>query len=76
MNKQTKTELAFAFSQMYKKHLKLVPKEILEEIKIGIDKNLFNSFDKEKPFTKQDFSEESLEILADIFKDIPDSSFN
>ena len=75
MNKQTKTELAFAFSQMYKKHLKLVPEHILKEIKTGIDEKLFNSFDKDKPFTKQNFSEETLEILAGIFKDIPEENF-
>ena len=70
MSSRVKTELAFAFLQMHKCHLKLVPKSLLEEIKTGLDKKLYKSFDKDKPFTKQNFSEETLEILVDIFKDL------
>lgn len=76
MNKQIRTELTFAFSQMHKKHLKIVPKEIIDEILNGEkDKDLFESFDKDKPFTKQNISIESLEILNKIFNNIPDSEF-
>ena len=69
MNKQTKTELAFAFSQMYEEHLQMVPQELLAEISHDIDAELFAKFDPNKPFTEQDLCEETLEILATIFKD-------
>jgi hypothetical protein len=75
MNKQVKTELAFAFSQMHKKHLKLVPKELIKDVLSNVDKEIFNSFDEDKPFTKQNLSEETLEIIAKIFKDIPEEKF-
>ena len=76
MNKQTRTELAFVFSQMHKKHLKLIPKDIRTEVmKEEKDMTLFKSFDFDKPFTKQNLSQETLEILADIFKDVPDDKF-
>ena len=76
MNKQTRAELAFVFSQMHKKHLKLIPKEIRTEVmKEEKDMQVFKSFDIEKPFTKQNLSQDTLEILANIFKDIPDLKF-
>ena len=76
MNKQTRAELAFVFMQMYKKHLQLVPKEILLDVKNGEkDSKVYKAFDYEKPFTKQNLSQETLEILADIFKDVPDAKF-
>ena len=39
------------------------------------DMQVFKSFDIEKPFTKQNLSQDTLEILANIFKDIPDLKF-
>ncbi len=69
MNKQVKAELAFALSQLYDNHLEKVPAEILEEIK-DFDMEIFEKFDGGKPFTQQDLSIETLEILAKIFKDI------
>ena len=76
MNKRTRAELAFVFLQLYKKHLKLIPKEIVSEVvKEEKDMDVYNSFDKEKPFTEQKLSDETIEILANIFKDIPDAKF-
>lgn len=69
MNKQTKTELAFAFSQMYENDLMKVPVEIQKEVLKDLDMEEFKKFDPEKPFTNQDFSEETLEILAAIFEE-------
>lgn len=69
MNKLTKTELAFAFSQMHEHHLEMVPAQLLEEVSKDIDETHFAKFDPEKPFTEQELGEETLEILATIFKD-------
>ena len=69
MNNEIKAELAFVLSQLYDNHLKMVPAEILEEIK-DFDLEIFEKFDGDKPFTKQNLSTETLEILAKIFKDI------
>lgn len=69
MNKITKTELAFAFSQMHEHHLEMVPAALLEEISKDIDEAHFAKLDPEKPFTEQELSEETLEVLATIFKD-------
>lgn len=76
MNKTTRAELAFVFSQLYKKHKKLIPKEIIEEV-VNKEKDVevYKSFDRDKPFTKQNLSVETLEILAEIFKDVPDIKF-
>ena len=69
MNKLTQAELAFVFSQLYDKHLEMVPQDLLEEVSKDIDGSLIAHLDPDKPFTKQDLSEETLEILASIFKD-------
>lgn len=69
MNKQTKTELAFAFSQMYETDLMRVPVEIQKEVLKDIDIEEFEKFDPKIPFTKQDFNTETLEILAAIFEE-------
>ena len=42
---------------------------VFEEIK-DFDLEIFEKFDGDKPFTKQNLSTETLEILARIFKDI------
>lgn len=68
MDKKIKSELAFVFSQLYDEHLVMVPAKILEEVE-SFDEEIFDSFDSDKPFTKQNLSKETLEILADIFKD-------
>ena len=69
MNKKVKAELLFAFSQMYEDVLMAVPQKLKEEVVIDFDKELFDSFDSEIPFTEQEMSEEALEILEKIFKD-------
>ena len=69
MTKLTQTELAFVFSQLYDKHLEMVPQDLLEEVSKDIDGSLIAHLDPDKPFTEQDISEETLEILASIFKD-------
>ena len=70
MNKKINAELAFVFSQLQEKHLMLVPEEIQMVVSSDFDEETFNSFDSEKPFTEQDLSEETLEILIEIFKDL------
>lgn len=69
MNKKVKAELLFAFSQMYEDVLMAVPQKLKEEVVIDFDKEVFDSFDSEIPFTEQEMSEEALEILEKIFKD-------
>lgn len=69
MNKLTQAELAFVFSQLYDKHLEMVPQDLLEEVSKDIDPSQISHLDPDKPFTEQDLSEETLEILASIFKD-------
>lgn len=69
MNSKIKIELAFAFSQMHENHLAMIPKEILEAVSNDIDTDHLSTFDSNKPFTEQNLSEETLEILATIFKD-------
>ena len=73
MDKRIKAELLFAFSQMYEDRLKKVPQKLRDEIVVDYDEKVFKSFDPEKPFTKQVMSEESLEILLNIFKDDDES---
>ena len=69
MNSKIKAELAFAFSQLHEEDLALVPSEIQKEVAEGYDEKTFASFDIEKPFTSQELSDESLEILSQIFKE-------
>lgn len=69
MNKLTQAELAFVFSQLYENHLEMVPQDLLEEVSKDIDSSLISHLDPDKPFTEQDLAEETLEILASIFKD-------
>lgn len=70
MDKKINAELAFVFSQLQEKHLMLVPEEIQVAVASEIDREVFDRFDSEKPFTEQDLSEETLEILTEIFKNI------
>ena len=70
MDKKINAELAFVFSQLQEKHLMLVPEEIQVAVASEIDREVFVRFDSEKPFTEQDLSEETLEILTEIFKNI------
>lgn len=70
MNKKINTELAFVFSQLREEQLSLVPNEIQEMVANDFDEEVFNSFDSEKPFTEQELSEETLEILKEIFENI------
>ena len=75
MDKKIKGELMFVFSQLHIHHLKLISKELIEEVKNGFDKDVFYSFKKSKPFTEQELSEETLEILDGVFSKIPDEDF-
>ncbi len=68
MDRTTKAEIAFAFSQMYDKDLEVVPEELLRDIATDFDIEKFMSFDKGVPFTSQNLSKEALEVLASIFK--------
>ncbi len=69
MNNLTKSELAFAFSQMHEQHLEMLPKELLQDVSENFDASLIKHLDPEKPFSEQDLSEETLEVLASLFKD-------
>lgn len=68
MDKKINAELAFVFSQLREEQLLLVPNEIQEVVANDFDEEIFSEFDPEKPFTEQDLSEETLELLKDIFK--------
>ena len=68
MDRTINAELAFVFSQLRDEQLILVPKEIQEIVSSDFDKEVFESFDEEKPFTEQELSEETLQILSEIFK--------
>lgn len=68
MDRKINAELAFVFSQLRDEQLVLVPKEIQEIVARDFDKEVFESFDEEKPFTEQELSEETLQILSEIFK--------
>ena len=70
MDKKINAELAFVFSQLQEKHLILVPEDIQIAVASEIDSEVFERFDSEKPFTEQELSEETLEILTEIFKNI------
>ncbi len=69
MNNRVKAELAFAFSQMYEKDLAKVPVELQTEVLNGVSQKDFECFELDKPFTSQDLSEETLDILATIFNE-------
>ena len=68
MDRKINAELAFAFSQLFEEDLMKVPDEIKETVLNNFDEKVFNSFDSDKPFTDQELSEETLEILAEIFR--------
>ena len=68
MDRKINAELAFAFSQLFEEDLMKVPDEIKETVLNDFDEKVFNSFDSDKPFTDQELSEETLEILAEIFR--------
>lgn len=70
MNKKINAELAFVFSQLREEQLLLVPKEIQEVVSSDFDEEVFCSFDPEKPFTEQELSEETLELLNEIFNNV------
>ena len=69
MKDLTKSELAFAFSQMHEHHLEMIPKEILQDVSENFDATLINHLDPDKPFSEQNLSEETLEVLEKLFKD-------
>ena len=69
MDEKIKAELAFVFSQLYNEHIEMIPKKLLIEVMKSFDEETFNRLDPDKPFTKQELSEETLQILADIFKE-------
>jgi hypothetical protein len=69
MDKKINAELAFVFSQLREEQLLTIPKEIQEVVSSDFDAEVFSNFDSEKPFTEQELSDETLEILTEIFKD-------
>ena len=75
MNKKVRAELMFVFSQLHTHHLKLVPQEIINEAKSDFDEEVFFNLDRSKPFTEQDLSEETFEILHDVFSKYADIDF-
>jgi hypothetical protein len=70
MNKKINAELAFVFSQLREEQLLLVPREIQEVVSSDFDEEVFCSFDPEKPFTEQELSEETLELINEIFNNV------
>ncbi|MBR3884963.1 MAG: hypothetical protein IKJ33_00645 [Clostridia bacterium] len=67
MDKKIKAELAFVFSQLHEEQLLMIPDELRLEVLNDFDGETFSKFDEEKPFIEQDISQETLEILAEIF---------
>ena len=70
MNKKINAELAFVFSQLREEQLLLVPREIQEVVSSDFDEEVFCGFDPEKPFTEQELSEETLELINEIFNNV------
>ena len=70
MNKKINAELAFVFSQLREEQLLLVPREIQEVVSSDFDEEVFCSFYPEKPFTEQELSEETLELINEIFNNV------
>lgn len=70
MDKKIKAELAFVFSQLHEEQLLRIPDELKFEVLNDINSEDFSKFDAEKPFTEQDISQETLEILMGIFGEI------
>lgn len=68
MDRTINAELAFVFSQLRDEQLILVPNEIKGIVGSDFDKDVFESFDAEKPFVEQELSEETLQFLSEIFK--------
>ena len=75
MNSKIKAELKFVFSQIHTHHLKLIPQNLIEDVEKNYDEEVFNKFKKSKPFTEQEMSVETLEILNDIFSKFSDEDF-
>lgn len=69
MDKKIKAELAFVFSQLHKEQLLMIPDELRLDVFSDFDDETFSKFDEEKPFTEQDISQETLEILSKFFEE-------
>jgi transcriptional/translational regulatory protein YebC/TACO1 len=74
MDKKINAELAFVFSQLREEQLLTIPKEIQEVVSSDFDAEVFSNFDSEKPFTEQELSDETLEILLEAGVDVIDAS--
>lgn len=61
-------ELDFVFSQLPPSYIDKIPEDLLIEAKTKKDIEHYNSFDESKPFTKQNISPKTLEILDKIFR--------
>ena len=70
MDKKIKAELVFAFSQLTANQLKNIPEEILKEVSTDYDETVYNNFEQDVPFTRQELSEETMEILLKLFENI------
>ena len=57
-------------TNLHEQHLEMLPKELLQDVSENFDASLIKHLDPEKPFSEQDLSEETLEILSEIFKDL------
>ena len=70
MDKKIKAEIVFAFSQLTANQLKNIPEEILKEVSTDYDETVYNNFEQDVPFTRQELSEETMEILLKLFENI------
>ncbi len=68
-NKKIRTELSFAFSQMQKKHLDLLDQKFVEKCNTNIDTEYLKTLNAEKPFTKQELSEDTFKIIDILFSE-------
>lgn len=70
MNNKVLAELDFVFSQLPPSYLKKIPQEMIEEAKNNKDLDWYNRFDKNIPFTKQELSDKTLQILNKLVENL------
>ena len=68
MDAKILAELDFVFSQLPPSYINKIPEQMIIEAKTKKDIEHFNSFDQSKPFTKQNISPKTLEILDKVFR--------
>lgn len=65
----TSTELLFMIDQLPQSLKNKIPYELKSELKTKFDSNIYNSFVPDKPFYKQNVSDDALKIFYDIISE-------